>query len=708
MAVSSKLYTNSLRNQPFYRRLSGIFLTVLLLAVPAASVSGQEFRFMASPEMVFPLSDQDVFGLGGGGTLLLNVDLFGFLAPYADLKITAVAPPSSSVDSSLVLFSGGTGLSVFGYPLPRLKVSAFAGGGFYIGSFRTTADTVMTGNLFYRAGVEAGYRLSPGMTLAGSLAYTDYRTEFDSFYRGMGISFVADLGLKSKYAEGRTVLDSAESLPVFPIRAQDYQKQTFGTVRVRNGESAEIRNLEIWFSSEGYTSAPILCASLPYLGRNETTEAPLLAAFSEQVMGITENVRVNGEIRMSYELLGEKRSSRAEVTVSILNRNALTWEDPRILSAFVSPNDPAVLDMSKFLAGVVRSLSRPELDSNLQYAMGIFEGLRLAGIAWSADPQTPYAGMHGNPGDTDYVQYPHQTLAYRGGDSDDIAVLYASALESVGVPAALLPMDDEVIALFKMSSTAQATRSMFSSPEDFLFLGDDVWVPLKVSVLREGFLQAWSEGAAVLAEAGNGTEGITERFYRISDGWRRYAPAGVPGIVAATQKPAESQISRAFDSVVSLIIKKEVEPQVARLRGRFGPDGGNGRQRNSLGILYARYGMYPEALEEFKASYALGEIRAIMNIGNVAFLMKDFNTAAEWYRRAMEEMPDGATAMISLARTLYELDRFDEADALFQEATSREPNLTDRYSYLSARVQGTAARASAAATERSGNMIWDE
>ena len=53
----------------------------------------------------------------------------------------------------------------------------------------------------------------------------------------------------------------------------------------------------------------------------------LVAAFSDQVMTVTENVRVRGEVSVSYTLLGAPRVARGETTVSIMNRNALTWSD---------------------------------------------------------------------------------------------------------------------------------------------------------------------------------------------------------------------------------------------------------------------------------------------------------------------------------------------------------------------------------------------
>jgi tetratricopeptide (TPR) repeat protein len=676
-------------------------LSVICIGIPA---SAQDVRVRFSPDILIPISDGDTFGIGGGGSFVMDVDFFDFLAPYLGADVRFVAPAANNLDSSLLLASGGGGLGFFTFPLPRLKVGASMGTGIYIGSYTDTSGaSTPTGNLFWRTGAEVGYRVSPSLTVSGAASYIDFMRKSESLYKGIAISIVADIGFGSSSKEGRATLQSAESVPVYPIAAVEYAKDSFGTVTIRNAESAEIRNIEIWFHSEGYTTGPVLCAKVPYLPKGSTTTAPLLANFSDQVMTVTESVRVRGEVRILYTLLGEPRTAKAETTISILNRNSLTWSDPRKLASFVSPNDPAVLDSSKFVAGVVRSRARTELDSNLQYALGIFEGLRLTGIACAADPQTPYVKLRASTTDVDYVQYPFQTLAYRSGDSDDLAVLYAAELESIGVSAALIPLNGEVLAAFKMSHEEAATKSSFSDSGDFIFIDGEAWAPVRVSLLREGFLRAWSEGSALVKANADSRE----RFYRLSDAWRRYPPAGVPGIQSTTRKPSEEQVRAAFDNAVSLVVAKEVLPRAQRMRASFDSGGGNSRQRNSLGVLYARYGMYAEALAEFQASVKLGYDKAAVNIGNVAFLMADYKTAAAWFEKAMNDSPSDVSAIIGLARSFYELDRYDEADVLFRKAANIVPELAERYGYLSARLSGSTARASAV-MEKGGGMLWGE
>lgn len=693
-------------------RSKSVVLTVavclLFFSLSVGRVESQDVRVSVSPDVLVPLSDAELFGIGGGGTLAMDVELWNFFAPYAGFDVRYILPVTSELENPLFLATGGGGLGVFAYPLSRLRVGLSGGSGVYYGAYTTPdGDVIPTGNVFWKAGLDAGYRISPDLTISAGARYIDLlnRTAsgIGSFYRGISISLVAQIGFSSGTSEGQIVLRSAEARDVFPVVSAGYAKDPFGTVTIRNAESAEIRNVEVWFNAEGYTSGPVLCGRVAYLPKGADATAPLLASFSDQVMAVTENVRVRGEIRIDYLLLGEPRSASIETTMTILNRNALAWTDPRKLSSFASSTDPAVLDVGKFMAGVVRAKARTEIDSNLQYALGMFEGLRLAGISYSPDPQTPYSAMNKKSSGTDYIQFPFQTIAYRSGDSDDLAVLYASALESVGVPSALIPLDGEVLAAFRMSKDESATRSSFSEAGDFIFIDGQAWVPVRVSLLREGFLRAWSEGATAVRQNAD----ARDKFYTLEQAWRQYPPVGVPGIDPVTKKPSEEQVRTAFDTAISLVVDKEVGPRADKMRSSFGSGGGNGRQRNSLGVLYARYGLYTEALTEFQAAAKLGYDKAAVNIGNVAFLIGDHETAAAWFRKAVDANPSDVAAIIGLARSLYELDLYAEADLLFKRASDLVPELAKQYGYLSASLTGTTARASAV-VERGGGMIWDE
>jgi hypothetical protein len=463
--------------------------------------------------------------------------------------------------------------------------------------------------------------------------------------------------------------------------------------------------VEVFVRAGGYGSREALCGQAALLRKGANAEFPLRVALNESVLAFTESTKVQAEVLVRYKLLNAAMESTESVALRFNHRNAITWADPRMAAAFVSPNDPAMLDLSKYLAGLIRDRVRPEIDKNLQYGMGIFEGLRLSGIVWSADPSTPYKEFRGSPDRLDYLQYPYQTLAYKGGDSDDVAVLCAAALESVGLGSALVPLPDEMLVAFSLStSEAQAQASLTSAP-DLVYVGEKAWVPLQVSLIREGFLRAWQGGAKKWREAE--TRGALPELVVVADAWKVFSPVGLPDVDFRPPKPSEDQVALAFDNVLGRFVAKEIEPKVKKLLVGMG-NGGDAKQRNNLGILYARYGLLDEAKAEFEVAASKGYSPAYTNLANVAFLKKDFETAARWFEEALKLQPNNKAALIGLARARYELDAYAEADDLFGRVKAVDPALAERYAYLSSTVDGSATRASSAAADRGGAMSWSD
>ncbi|GAB1454810.1 hypothetical protein MASR2M48_01090 [Spirochaetota bacterium] len=158
---------------------------VAFTVVSSMPVNAQDVRIRVAPDLLIPVGQtrgDETFGLGGGGSLVMDMDIFGFLAPYLSGDIRYVAPAAKDFKGSLILASGGAGLGFFAFPLPRIKLGFSGGSGIYIGSYTgPEGDPTMSGNAFWRAGAEMGYRISPSLTLSASGSYVDFLTKTDSF-----------------------------------------------------------------------------------------------------------------------------------------------------------------------------------------------------------------------------------------------------------------------------------------------------------------------------------------------------------------------------------------------------------------------------------------------------------------------------------------------------------------------------------------------
>jgi len=65
--------------------------------------------------------------------------------------------------------------------------------------------------------------------------------------------------------------------------------------------------------------------------------------------------------------------------------------------------------------------------------------------------------------------------------------------------------------------------------------------------------------------------------------------------------------------------------------------------------------MYAEAKVEYQKAAALKSVAAIINLGNISLLEKDFKTAASWFKKALELQPDSKGAQTGLDRANLEL-----------------------------------------------------
>jgi hypothetical protein len=55
-------------------------------------------------------------------------------------------------------------------------------------------------------------------------------------------------------------------------------------------------------------------------------------------------------------------------------------------------------------------------------AAALFETLNLYGINYVIDPASSYVELSGNASVLDSLNYPYQTLMFRGGDCDDLSI----------------------------------------------------------------------------------------------------------------------------------------------------------------------------------------------------------------------------------------------------------------------------------------------
>lgn len=624
-----------------------IFINVLLIS--SFSICSIEISPRINPQVSVPTGSfsSSYYSIGGGFSVNTDVDLFNMLSIGPEFGVY-FSPLLNTGDYAQFTSVGISG-SVFYYPTSTLSTRLGISGGAYTGKYSDSS----IGNLWWKTYAEVGYRLSPMITLSVDAGYMNFNGYSDNIYSCIYAGLSAQLEFDTSGSKGKIEVFIDQPEPVFPLFYSIYKSNSIGTIKVKNSETAEIRNVEVSFKAGNYTASSMLCGEKSIIGKNNVIELPLYADFTEAVQKFTENGKIPGEITVKYDILGTKRSTEKTVILQVYNRNSIRWYDTASLASFVSPNSPEVLDFSKYVVGVARDNLRSGLNRNMQFAMYLFEGLKVGGISFSYDNSTPYTEYHKNPELIDYIQYPFQTLSYRLGDYDDLGLLYAASLESVGIRSGFIALPDDFIVAFSLDISSSKAKSLFNGTDNLLIIDDVVWIPLSMSVIREGFVNSWYLGKSKLNESFN--RGSETEFIVLQDAWKTYSPSGISGEHSEFKKPHEVNLVDEVETDLLRYFSTEFGPKIKIIQEEIQKSGGNARLYNQLGLFYTRAGLYNEAKREYSKSAKLGSVAALVNLGNISMIENNYSDARSWYSKALDLKPDNKSALKGLKRAETEL-----------------------------------------------------
>jgi hypothetical protein len=450
--------------------------------------------------------------------------------------------------------------------------------------------------------------------------------------------------------------------------------------------------------------APKECANLPELKAGEEKTVDIYALFKNTILDITQATKVAAEIMVNGTLAGRSTSVTKVETIRIYDRNAMTWDDDRKAAAFVTPKDPAVLVFSNNLNALLKGKMNRAMDKNLQTAIALHDALRLCGISYVSNPLTPYAVTSQDKSVVDTLKFPRQTFEYRSGDCSDLSILYSALMESVQIETAFITIPGHIFMAFALGSAPREIRESFSQTDELIFRNDKVWVPIEVTEREKTFLDAWQLGAKEWRE---GLSRNQAGFYPVHDAWSVYEPVGLPGSGTAPVLPDPAQVLKDFRSDVTRLVDREIFNKVAALQAAITKSQESPKSVNALGVLYARYDLTDKAEREFKRATAKSEfVPALGNLGSLAFLKGDFDTALTYCNRAYQKDPKNPRTLLGIARASHEIENYATVRKAFGELKVVDPDLAGRFAYLE--LKGEEATRAADIAEVRDVIVWDE
>ena len=675
------------------------------------------FSLHISPGLTVPVgTNSGLFKLGGGAMLTgdFAMPFFQPLRFTADIGYNLV-PINNGADSlSILSFGAGTGLR-FGV-LPWLALYAYGRGGYFYGVINDGSGSG-GGNPWLHGGGGVSFRVLPFLSVGVEGAYRHYFGLYSDTAITLGTTLhfsaieLPERPKKKEKPEPRPEplegdgldLPRLEFTSIFPVLYSYYDDNPVGTATLYNFEEETAEDIKLTFYVKQYMDNPKEAPAPESLGPGEQAEIDMYGLFTSGILDVTEGEKASALINLSYKIGDEEKEKEFIESISINNRNALTWDDDRKVCAFVTAKDPSVMRFAKNVSAYIRGEGSRATNKNLRRAMALHEALDSFGISYTIDPTTPYEQLSLKESVIDYLQFPRQTLEFKGGDCDDLSALYAALLESLGIETAFITIPGHIYMAFSLGVRPEEARKQFNRPDNLIFKDGTAWLPVEITIRNEGFLRAWKEGAKEWREYSAEEKA---GFYPVHEGWNVFKPVGFPGAPSIAY-PAKETVAEAFVRAERAFIRQEITDDIAALQAKI-TESQNVRWMNKLGVLYARYGLDDDALDQFeKVLKQRGNYYpAMINIGNIHYLRDNIEQALSYYQQAAELAPDNSTVLLNLARANHKLENYYGSGKAYEKLQQVSPALADRFAYLDLRGEESERASKAGGIE--GVMIWEE
>jgi ABC-type oligopeptide transport system substrate-binding subunit/tetratricopeptide (TPR) repeat protein len=487
---------------------------------------------------------------------------------------------------------------------------------------------------------------------------------------------------------------------VYPVFRTYYDTHPLGKVVLRNITGQLITDIRVSFQIKEFMSDPKDCAAPSELAPGESCSVDLFGLFLPTILQTTEETKTQARVDVDYTYDGQVQHQSLVQSIPILDRNATTWSDDRRAAAFVTTKDPVVVAFSKNVNSVVKRKTPGVVNPNLLTAIALFQTLQLFGLTYSQDP---IPTLTANKQVADYIQFPRQTLQYKGGKCSDFSVLYSALLESVGIETAFITIPRHIFIAFSTGGTPDEARRSFSRTDDLIFRNEKCWIPVEVTE-SAGFMQAWQDGASEWRE--NLSRNQAD-FYPLHDAWQLYEPVALPGAEVMVTLPSSEKIVGAYQSETGKFIDQEILPKVAALRSQISKAQDPRKPTNALGVLYARYGQYDRAQKEFKKLLSKEDyVPALLNMGNILYVSDQKEKAMDYYDRAYVKEPENPRVLLAVAKVNHDLENYFAAKKFYAELKTRDPDLAMKFAYLD--LKGEEAARSAEVSGMAGTVVWQE
>lgn len=439
---------------------------------------------------------------------------------------------------------------------------------------------------------------------------------------------------------------------IFPSKREHYTNNPIGRLILKNNTPEDFSNVKVQINIPEFMNLPGDIEVGEILARQSKEVLLKVTLDSARLLEIDENTSAQAEIKAIYYEEGKQKETPLTESVVFLDRNAIDWDNPASVAAFVTSKDKVVKSFTREVLGSVR-IEETALPIRVLQAAAIFEALGLLPLKYISDPASYSRGKV-----FDYVQYPSETLENKSGDCDDFAVLYASLLESIGIRTKLANTTNHLFLLFDCGITKKNSYLVSLREEDFVLIEDRIFIPVETTRVDASFMEAWVTGVREYERWQFTPEEIG--LIDLHSAWQIYPPMDLPVKEREIKIPeADRLLARLTEDDEEFKAKQESDYSQVLSELEQGP--ATFDSYNRTGILHAYMRRHEQAKKAFLEGLAQDVTSAALynNLGNIYLLEEDF-TEARWnYKMALSHQENEPGILLNLGLVSF-LEEDDE------------------------------------------------
>jgi len=426
--------------------------------------------------------------------------------------------------------------------------------------------------------------------------------------------------------------------------------------------------------------------SIASLDAGKSVDVPVVASFNSEVFNTNGDTPLNGEIQVAYVSHNRPANQSQSVSYVLYDRTSISWDDNRKEGAFITKADTALRNYATFIRQAVKDRLVPGYSSPVQTAMAVYYALKELGVIYQLALTSSFAAAQANPLVVDHVHLPRETLQRKAGDCSDLTALFDAIMESVGIPTGFITVPGHIYPVFGTKIATANYRELHPDKTMTFDVNGELWIPVEMTMVgTSDFLSAWRKGVEEWSALANDTK--DRQIYFTGTVQNVFSPVGLKEEDLGLQYGDTRKIADNFRDTTDKVIDTVIDSYTTTAT-----TSNSKADYNRVGIIAAQFGRWDQALKALNTALALDRnyLSAEINLGNVYFLQQDYQNALKVFHQAEGSMeadsnqasPLYGRVLLSISRSYYELENYDQASVYYDKASAADPNLVSTYGYL--------------------------